>query len=118
MRPPQRFSETGSKSRMIQVWLILIAQAHVGEPITYSELSVLMLGKRLPRSPAMRLGQLLTYCKERGLPPLPVIVVTKKTKKPAPDAPYNPSAVPSDMRRVFAFDWFGIHPPTEDDLED
>jgi hypothetical protein len=99
---------------MIQAWLILVGKARNRQTITYGDLSELMLKKRAPRSKAMRLGYLFAYCKDRGLPPLPAIVVTKKIGQPAPDAPYTNSV--KDINDVFRFDWYGIHPPTEADL--
>jgi len=110
--------------RVIQAWLILIGKAHNRQTVTYGELSKLMRGKNAPplgrragQWKGMRLGQLFTYCKERRLPLLPVIVVTKKTGKPADLAPYNPPDTDEERERVFDFDWYGYYPPSESELE-
>lgn len=121
MTPVKRFSDkSGSHrhARVIQAWLILIGRARNREPITYTALSELMLGKRAPRSRAMRLGQLYTYCKQRELPLLPVIVVTIKSNstKPADLAPYDSDTLDAERERVYDFNWFDLHPPTETEL--
>jgi hypothetical protein len=117
----RRFSEKSSDhydARVIQSWQILIGFAKRRETVTYGDLSVLMLGKWAPRSKAMRLGQLLSYCKLRGLPQLPVIVVTakSKSKRPAELAPYSWAEVENEQKRVFDFDWYDVFPPLEADL--
>jgi hypothetical protein len=126
---PRRFNEdTGLKVRMIQAWLILIGKARNRQTITYGDLAKLMtggvkssLGKRAGQWKGMRLGSLYAYCEERGLPILPVIVVTKKTGLPADLAPYRPNErhgpePNAEREKVFDYDWFGIHPPCEGDL--
>jgi hypothetical protein len=115
MPPIKRFRDTNPDCRMIQAWLILIGKARNRQTITYGDLSELMLEKRAPRSRAMRLGHLLTYCRKNNLPELPVIVVAKKTGIPAPLAPYPPD-VANKINKVFQFDWYSVHPPTEADL--
>ena len=79
--------------------MILIGRAHCQSVITYTELSLLVLHKKAPRSRAMRLGQLFSYCDQRNLSHLSAIVVEKKTLKPAPDAPYD-SRILSRMYQI------------------
>ena len=76
-----------------------------------------MLGKKAPRSAAMRLGYLYTYCKQRNLPLLTAIVVEKGKNKPAANAPYDPATVSKDILNVFAEKWYDILPPTLEDLD-
>lgn len=124
------FKDTGLDARMIQAWMILIGKARNRQTITYGDLAKLMtggekssLGKRAGQWKGMRLGFLYAYCKERGLPLLPVIVVTKETGLPADMAPYRPNKLDgpdpnAERERVFHFDWFAIHPPREGDMHD
>ena len=124
MKVAKRFSdEAANKGRLIQAWVILVGKARNRQTITYAQLANVMhgaikplLGKRAGQWKGMQLGQLLTYCKDRSLPLLPVIVITKKTGLPADTAPYSdPNA---ERELVFNFDWYDLHPPVESDLED
>jgi hypothetical protein len=108
---PEKFSKTGPKSRMIQLWLVLIGRAQNRQTITYGDLSELMLRKRAPRSRSMGLGYLYAYCERKHLPLLPVIVVDKKTGRPEPLDIYP--NVAKETNKVFLFDWYGIHPPSK-----
>lgn len=109
--------------RLIQAWLILIGKAHNRQTVTYAELTQLMrgkgapsLGRRVGQWKGLKLGHLWTYCKNRKFPLLPVIVVTKKTGKPADLAPYNPPDLDKERERVFEFNWYAYFPPSESDL--
>lgn len=121
----KRFSdEVDNKARLIQAWVILVGKARNRQTITYLQLANLMhgdseppLGRRAGQWKGMRLGQLLTYCKTRNLPLLPVIVVLKDTGLPANMAPYNPPEPNAERERVFNFNWYDLHPPIESDLE-
>jgi hypothetical protein len=125
--PKRFFEESNIEVRMIQSWLVLVSRAHNHQTITYAELTRLMRGKTAPpivregQWKGLRLGQLYTYCAERGLPILPVIVVTKETGLPADMAPYYPNErngpePNAEREKVFNYDWFALHPPCEGDL--
>jgi hypothetical protein len=109
---------------MIQAWLILIGRAHNRQTITYTELSTLMQGKSGKRAgqwKGLRLGQLFKYCKDRGLPLLPVIVVTKDTGLPADMAPYFPAKPDgrepnAEREDVFRYDWYALCPPRKSEI--
>lgn len=119
MKKARKFGDAGNHryARTIQAWVILVGYAHRQVTITYGDLSVLMLGKTAPRSKAMHLGQLYSYCDQGKLPHLPAIVVEKKTHKPAPDAPYIPDTVSKEIEDVYGFPWYQVMPPTEEELD-
>lgn len=123
MNLTRRFSdESDNKARLIQAWIILVGKARNRQTITYSGLANLMhgerkpsLGKRAGQWKGMQLGQLLAYCRDRKLPLLPVIVITKETGLPADMAPYNSHEANAERERVFNFDWYDLHPPSEEE---
>jgi hypothetical protein len=118
-----RFSKGHLDNRMIQAWIILVGRAHNRQTINYSELTRLMggpHGRRAGQWKGLRLGHLYEYCVSRGLPLLPVIVVSKSTGLPADLAPYRPAKVDgpdpnAEREKVFNYDWFDLYPPRDTD---
>lgn len=102
-----------SATRALQIWQILIAKAHNRQIITYGILAD-MLGFKGAGVLATPLGHIMYYCQQNELPPLTVLVVNKNTGLPGEGligADLN-----ADRERVFQYDWFGVYPPTPEEL--
>ena len=102
-------------TRALQIWQILIAKANNRQTLTYGVLAQ-MLGFRGAGILARMLGHIMHYCQQNGFPPLTVLVVNKDTGLPGKgliEANLN-----ADRETVFQFDWFGIFPPTPEELSD
>lgn len=95
-------------TRALQVWLILIGQAHHRQTITYEDLGDLI------GVPQFGLGPILEYikrfCEQNQLPMLTVTVVRKDTRKPSHG--FGESDVEEQSKAVFEYNWFNIVPPT------
>jgi putative restriction endonuclease len=102
------FDHSNHPTRAMQVWLILIGQAHHHEPITYEDVGALI------GLPAVGLGPILNYiksfCEKNQLPKLPVLVVRKDTGKPSTG--FGNSNVEEQTKAVFNYNWYNIVPPT------
>jgi hypothetical protein len=100
-------------ARGLQIWQILIGKAHNRQTITYGQLAEL-LGFEGAQVLAQPLGHVYYYCQQRKLPLLTAIVVKQDSGLPGHDL----SGVDLNRSRedVFAFDWYGIWPPTPDEL--
>ena len=100
-------------TRALQIWQILIGKAHNRQTITYGQLAEL-LGFGGAGTLAQLLGPVLHYCRQQELPPLTVLVVSKDSGLPGDgvkDIDLN-----STREEVFRFNWYGIWPPTTDEL--
>ncbi len=100
-------------TRAVQIWQILVGRAHNRQTITYLELARLMHyrgGGILDR----QLGHLYFYCEHNDLPVLSVLVVAKETGLPQGGVGDRDPNV--ERERVFGYDWFGMHPPTAEEL--
>jgi hypothetical protein len=95
------------RERARKAWPILAETAlHKGKPLTYGQLC-----KKLGlhhRSARWFLGELQTYCKKEGLPPLQALVVNKKTGLPG--AGYiasgrSPKEHGEALNRVYSYNW-------------
>lgn len=101
------------ETRALQIWQILICKAANRQTITYGALAR-MLGFGGAGTLAHFLGHIMHHCLQNGLPPLTVLVVNQDTGLPGEgliDADYN-----ADREAVFGFGWFGVIPPTPDEL--
>ena len=64
---------------------------------------------------AHMLGHVYFYCKQNGLPPLTVLVVNQDSGLPGEGVEW---IEPDRCReQVFAFNWYGIWPPTPDEFK-
>ena len=98
----------------LQIWLILVGKASNGQTVTYGQLAH-MLGHKGAGLMAQPPGHILHYCKQNKLPPLNVLAVNKGTGWPSDGA--GPSSE-IDREEVFAYNWFGIFPPTPQALKE
>jgi len=67
---------------------------------------------------AQILGHIAFYCKENRVSPLTTLVVVKARGKPGYRIPVDPSKIDRERESVYEFDWFDIHPPSEEELAD
>lgn len=102
--------------RAVQAWQILVGRAKNRQTETYQGLSKLMYGHDASGVLSSILGHICFYCLEHGLPPLNTIVVGKGRGTPGENIPIDPSTIDEERERVYAFDWYDVHPPTADEL--
>ena len=100
--------------RAVELWPILVQLAQDRETRTYSELASTM-GLRGPRPMWMFLGPIMHYCDAKGLPPLTAVVVQMNTGRPGTGLLTSTDPA-RDKRRVFAYDWSAVTPPTTQEL--
>ncbi len=107
--------EANAGSRGLQIWQILIGKAHLRQTMTYGELAALM-GFKGAGTLAHLLGRVMFYCRLQDLPPLTALVVNQETGLPGdglPEADLN-----SVREDVYSYDWYGLHPPTAEALDE
>ena len=62
------------------------------------------------------LGHIAFFCNQNRLPPLTSLVVNEKTGLPGEGIPVEEA--PSKREAVFNYPWFGLVPPTPDQLSE
>lgn|ERR1043166_3076449 len=113
-----RFDEDPSHpSRARQIYLILIGCAHRRETTTYSALAHLIGYGDAQHVMGDRLAPIMYWCQQNDLPPLTNIVVREDTGLPGLGLA-GPDALPAAQQRVFRFDWYGVVPPTVEELRE
>jgi alkylated DNA nucleotide flippase Atl1 len=110
---------TGERAalRALQIWQILISRASSSSMITYGELAEI-LGYGGAGVFAGILGHILHYCQQNELPPLTSIVVNQETGLPGEGFGMRPGRIPPRHMEVFNYNWFGLVPPTMDELKE
>lgn len=99
-------------ARAIQAWIILVGHATRRQTLTYSDLNH-MVNFSNPRNLNRILEYIMRFCNKHGLPSLTSIVVSKSTGVPGEGLP---DFDPAHHERVFQYDWYGIFPPTIEEL--
>ncbi len=110
-------AKAGKKSavRAVQAWLYLIGKASNRQIIRYEELRQL-LGYPTCQPVTQVLSCIMHYCEKRKMPPLTIIVVNK-SGQPGPGFTAAETGVfDREREKVFEFNWFGIVPPTIEQL--
>jgi len=97
----------------LQIWLILVSKAHNRQTVTYGQLAQL-LGFKGAGTLAHPLGHIMHYCIQNDVPPLTVLVVNQGTGLPG-DGLVG-AELNADREAVFEFNWFGLVPPTVEQL--
>ena len=101
--------------RAMQVWCILIAGAHNRQSLTYGHIA-----EHLEFEGAgvlsQILGQIMNYCKAKGLPPLTCLVVNQETGLPGSGLS-TVENLPRDREAVYRKNWFALPPAQIADLE-
>ena len=109
----ERRRQLPTQDAMDRAWQVLTRRASEGRTITYGELrDAAGLPEHPIGIPSQYLDPVWLYCEEMGKPNMASIVVSGRTGKPGSGYPGDHSRVPSMQRRVFAYDWSGINPPT------
>lgn len=102
--------------RALQIWQILISKAANRQTLTYKMLSQL-LGFKGAGTLAPILGHIMYYCKHHQFPPLTVLVVNQTTGLPG-DGLITTDNLHAEREQVFNFDWFGLYPPSPEELQE
>lgn len=82
------------------------------QTLTYLRLSELMYEKPAQGVLDRILGHVAYYCKDNGLPILTCIVVNQGTGLPGQDIPMSLKQLNAERERVYAENWYDIHPPS------
>jgi hypothetical protein len=100
----------------LRTYLILIGCAADRQTVTYDALARRIKGGG-PELLAKPLALVARWCQHHSLPALASLVVEQATGLPAPafDA-VSRDEIPREQERVWAFDWYGIFPPTLEEL--
>jgi len=101
-------------NRARQVWGILIGYAHRRQTITHGKLARLMADGPSYQMP-QRLSAVALWCKANGLPDLTSIVLQEDVGVPGEGIPIG--SVSREQTRAYDTDWYGIEPPTANELE-
>ncbi len=104
--------------RAVQAWIILIGAAMHRETLTYEGLSMLMYRKKAQGVLNKILGHIAFYCNDNKFPPLTSIVVGKGRGTPGANIPINLNELDSERERVFAFDWYDVYPPSDEEMQE
>ncbi|TVP64914.1 MAG: hypothetical protein EA343_04380 [Nodularia sp. (in: Bacteria)] len=102
--------------RALQIWQILICKASNRQTLTYGMLANI-LGFQGAGTLAPILGHIMCYCQQYELPPLTVMVVNQKTGLPG-EGLTSPDDLHAEREQVFNFDWFGLYPPSPEELQE
>ena len=101
--------------RALQIWQILISRASSYSIITYGKLAKILGYGGAGVFPAI-LGHILYYCQKNELPPLTSLVVKKETGLPGEGFGMRAEQIPPKQMEVFNYNWFGLVPPTIEEL--
>lgn len=113
----RKFNPTSSHpARAVQCWQVLVSKAMNRQTVTYEGLAELMFQRRAAGVLAQILGYVAFYCKDNDLPPLTALVVRKGGGEPGSGIPVDQTTIDAQREDVYAFDWFDLHPPSEDEL--
>ncbi len=108
---------TNQQRRTIKIWQVLIAYAARRKTITYGRLAGLIddnVGANLLRPYLDRVGE---FClAQPQLPNLAVIAVSRDTGVPGRCIALRHADVDQETQAVYGEYWFGITPPTPDDI--
>ena len=108
MTPPERRFAAAPR-----IFADLTARAGNGSLVTYAEFARANdLGA--PIGLSWVLMPLLRWCEARRLPPLPIIVVRRRDRRPS--GPYAQELIAADTARVFGHRWALVPPPAPSEL--
>ncbi len=106
--------DSTNATRALQIWQILVSKAHNRQTMTYGALASL-LGYEKSYILSGMLGHIMEYCEQNKLPPLTILVVNKETGLPGVGLT-SPTNLHAEREEVFRYDWFGLYPPTAEEL--
>lgn len=96
----------------LRAYLVLMGCAADRQTVTYDD-----LGHRIDRGgPSLLAGPLeliARWCQQHSLPAITSLVVEQATGQPGPGfTTVNRDEIHHEQERVWAFDWYGLFPPT------
>jgi hypothetical protein len=113
----KKFNPSATRSaRAVQAWLILVGAAMNRQSITYKQLGQKMYGRPAAGVLAQILDHVAWRCKAGRLPPLTAIVVGMRRGRPGSGIPIDMQKLDRLREKVYAYDWYNVVPPTEDDF--
>ena len=99
------------------IWPVLVELAEKGNVTTYTEIAeaVGFGSSRLSR----QLEPIYRYCMAKGLPPLTILVVEKRTRKPSPGAfeEFSDAQAKRELQKVYRKNWAAVRLPTVEELQ-
>ncbi|WP_155400025.1 hypothetical protein [Moraxella bovoculi] len=114
----KKFSEEATHpARALQAWQILISTAMNRQTHTYKTLFQSMYEKPAQGVLAHILGHIAYFCNKYDLPPLTVLVVNEKTGLPDEGILFD-GDLQSIREKVYAFNWYDVYPPSENELKE
>jgi hypothetical protein len=115
---PRRFDDNPTlPMRGLQIWQILIAAAHARQTVRYGKLAK-MLEYGGAGTLARMLGHVFFWCRDNELPFLTVLVVNQDSGVPGEGFEELTRGLDLNVERerVYDFDWYGLVPPTPEEL--
>ncbi len=108
---------TERQRRLLKIWQVLIAYATNRRIITYLQVCDLIEEHAVfPASLGNYLRSIETFCLNKGVPNLTVIVVSSVTGEPGPGIGMRANNVGIEREDVFGASWFAMTPPIPGDL--
>lgn len=103
-----------SPARALQVYLILIGAAKNRQTLTYGALANMLEFERAGVF-SLILDHIMYWCQDQDLPELTSLVVNKETGLPGHGLS-TPADLNKERERIYEYDWYGIVPPTMEQL--
>lgn len=101
------------EQRALQTWTLLVCAAREQKTYFYEDVGEVIGVPAFGLAPI--LDPIMRLCRQRGWPPLTVLVVNKGTGDPGDGLPLD-DGVPKERARVYCFDWFKLEPPETSDF--
>ena len=100
----------------LRAYLVLMGCAADRQMVTYEDLAR-RINRGGPNLLARPLDLITRWCQRHSVPPIASLVVEVATGLPAPGfAAVTRDEIPHEQERAWRFDWFGILPPTIEEL--
>jgi len=100
----------------LRAYLVLMGCAADRQTVTYDDLAR-RIDRGGPNLLARPLELVTRWCQRHNVPAIASLVVEQATGLPAPGfAVVSKDEIPREQERVWDFDWYGIVPPTIEEL--
>ena len=100
----------------LRAYLVLMGCAADHQTVTYDDLAR-RIDRGGPNLLATPLELITRWCRRHSVPAIASLVVEQATGLPAPGfAVVSKDQIPREQERVWDFDWYGIVPPTIEEL--
>lgn len=101
--------------RAMQVWQILVGAAHNRQTVTYGQLAEHLEFEGAGVFSHI-LGCIMSYCKDKDLPPLTCLVVNQTTGLPG-EGLTTVENLPTDREAVYKQNWYALYPVQVSDFQ-